>query len=437
MNPSDVAEALWTNSPSLFPGSTASHSLGWLEHYEQIPDTYASLLGQWNERGARHEETLLIGMGGASSGAALLSSLIQNPHLRVLDSTCPSTVRDIDFTRHNVIAASKSGGTIEMWSLLRWALGNGLEARDLWIVTDPGSKLEAFGREIGAKVVAGDPKTGGRFSIFSAFGILPAIAAGVPLEKILGDDYSAFSREEFEEISRVAMESVFDESGHYVFPLAVGPLQSRFSQWIDQLVAESTGKAGRGVVPAVGAASVPSSARGFFSLQVVAASLAGYLEVDPFNQPDVELTKINAENFLRQDVLPSAPVFNDDRFWEDVAASRHLTLQVFGNEILGPKIETLRAGLSGLTTTVTANVGPRFLHSTGQLHKGGPSDIVCLQIIVPDSAPSPQIPDYPFSFEQIFRSQYMADRQALEQLGRRVHTIEVMDPSDLLRLARA
>jgi hypothetical protein len=90
-----------------------------------------------------------------------------------------------------------------------------------------------------------------------------------------------------------------------------------------------------------------------------------------------------------------------------------------------------------LTTTVTANVGPRFLHSTGQLHKGGPSDIVCLQIIVPDSAPSPQIPDYPFSFEQIFRSQYMADRQALEQLGRRVHTIEVTDPSDLLRLARA
>ncbi|MEI7655000.1 MAG: glucose-6-phosphate isomerase, partial [Actinomycetota bacterium] len=100
-------------------------------------------------------------------------------------------------------------------------------------------------------------------------------------------------------------------------------------------------------------------------------------------------------------------------------------------------IETLRAGLSGLTTTVTANVGPRFLHSTGQLHKGGPSDIVCLQIIVPDSAPSPQIPNCPFSFEQIFRSQYMADRQALEQLGRRVHAIEVTDPSDLLRLARA
>ena len=437
MNPSDVAEALWTNNASLFPGLTAGNSLGWLEHYGQLPDTYASLLEQWNERRARHEETLLIGMGGASSGAALLCSLIDNPHLRVLDSTCPSTVREINFAQHNVIASSKSGSTIEVWSLLRWALGNGLEARDLWIITDPGSKLEAFGLEIGAKVVAGDPNTGGRFSIFSAFGILPAIAAGVPLERILGDDYSAFTRDEFDDIAHTAVERVFDESGHYVFPLAVGPLQSRFSQWIDQLVAESTGKSGRGVVPAVGSAPVPSSAHGFFSLHVVAASLAGYLEVDPFNQPNVELTKINAENFLSRDVFPITPLFHEDQFLEDVATSRHLTLQVFGNEGLSSKIEDLRAGLSSLTTTVTANIGPRFLHSSGQLHKGGPSDIVCLQVIVPESAPSPQIPNFPFSLQQIFRSQHMADRQALEQLGRRVHTIEVADPSDLLRLARA
>ena len=95
MNPSDVAEALWTNSPSLFPGSTASHSLGWLEHYEQIPDTYASLLGQWNERGARHEETLLIGITGSDSNREILLELCSSHGLTteglICDSSRPTT----------------------------------------------------------------------------------------------------------------------------------------------------------------------------------------------------------------------------------------------------------------------------------------------------------------------------------------------------------
>lgn len=428
----------------------------------------------------------LCGMGGSSLAPEVIAGTA-GVELTVLDSTDPDQVRAALADRlaeTAIVVSSKSGSTVETDSQRRVfekAFNDaGIDAASrIIIVTDPGSPLDKASREAGYRAVFNaDPNVGGRFSALTAFGLVPSGLAGVDIQAFL---------DEAEEAAEVLNDDAPENIG-LALGTALGgtsPLRNKiviaedgsgivgFADWAEQLIAESTGKLGTGVLPVVAGPDSPevnSGAKDVLVVRLVAAdadvelgenevAIAGglaaqmmvwefatavagrLLGINPFDQPDVEAAKVAARGLLDAQPEPTPAAFVDGSIevrggeWlgsastaaEAVSAlldtlrpDSYLSIQAYFDRLAFAELEGVRDEFAAATgRPVTFGWGPRFLHSTGQFHKGGPAIGVFLQVTAA-STEDLAIPERPFTFGELISAQAAGDAQVLEEHGRPV-----------------
>lgn len=505
-----LASSLTAKDSSLWgPDATAEASirLGWLD----LPSSSRALLPRL--RGLRAElaaegldHVVLAGMGGSSLAPEVIT-LTAGVELTVLDTTDPGQVRTAIADRIDrtvVVVSSKSGGTLETDSHRRVYLqafaDAGLSpdeaAKRIIVVTDPGSPFEELARTEGYReVFLADPNVGGRYSALSAFGLVPSALAGVDVEQLL-DDAAALEPS----LSRLAGNPALvlgaalgggAVSGHDKLALAdAGSGIVGFGDWAEQLVAESTGKEGKGLLPVVVESTTapgfteaadthlvtlnppgvddPASASGTsvsgplgaqFLLWEYATAVAGRaLRINPFDQPNVAESKANTTAILDaangadgSGALAGEPVLADgdvevyddtgglgdiadltavfDALLGAVPPEGYLAILAYLDRGADAAAAELRPLLAArLAHPVTFGWGPRFLHSTGQYHKGGPQVGAFLQItgaVTDDVA----VPGRPFTLGRLQAAQALGDLRALAGRGRPAVRLHLRQPA--------
>jgi glucose-6-phosphate isomerase len=436
---------------------------------------------------------VLCGMGGSSLAPEVIAGTA-GVELTVLDSTDPDQVRAALADRLEetaIVVSSKSGSTVETDSQRRVfekAFNDaGIDAASrIIIVTDPGSPLDKASREAGYRAVFNaNPNVGGRFSALTAFGLVPSGLAGVDIQAFL---------DEAEEAAEVLNDDAPENIG-LALGTALGgtsPLRNKiviaedgsgivgFADWAEQLIAESTGKLGTGVLPVVAGPNSPEVTSGAPDVLVVrlvaadadvelgenevaiagglptqmmvwefATAVAGrLLGINPFDQPDVEAAKVAARGLLDAQPEPTPAAFVDGSIevrggdWLGGAATAedaikalldmldsdsYLSVQAYFDRLAFAQLEGIRDELAAVSgRPVTFGWGPRFLHSTGQFHKGGPAIGVFLQVTAA-FAEDLAIPDRPFTFGELIAAQAAGDAQVLADHGRPVLRLHLTD----------
>ncbi|QIG40819.1 glucose-6-phosphate isomerase [Microbacterium sp. 4R-513] len=502
-----VASGITAADPTLWGEAAepeASKRLGWIDAVSVSRPLVAEIVALREELRAKGvTRVVLAGMGGSSLAPEVIAQTAGVP-LVILDSTAPGQVlAAIDgdpeaggLGQTVLVVSSKSGSTVETDSAKR-----AFEAawRDLGIdpterivvVTDPGSPLDQSARDEGYRVFNADPNVGGRYSALTAFGLVPTGLAGVDIDELL------------DEADATLLEVAIDSPDNPALVLAAAiaggdPRRDKLGlitdgthivglpDWIEQLVAESTGKDGTGILPVVllpvspevesapsdlqivrfvdeakafhfrerhpGEVLVSGSLAAQFIVWEYATAIAGrMLGINPFDQPDVESAKAAARGLLDAQPEPAAPAFTVagvevrvsdpelaasgtvagvlDALWSRLPADGYVSIQAYVNRLALPQLEGLRelvAADSGRPTTF--GWGPRFLHSTGQYHKGGPTNGVFLQILESTDVDL-EIPGRPFTFGQLIQAQAAGDASVLaEGHGRPVVTLTLTDP---------
>ncbi|MGA0069812.1 MAG: hypothetical protein ACO3HP_00730 [Candidatus Nanopelagicaceae bacterium] len=454
----EISPRLAAKDPTLWgPSATAEASirLDWIDLPEASRELLPTLdaLSAWS-RELGHQNFILCGMGGSSLAPEVIAAHYNRP-LTVLDSTHPDQIKDAlhsNLAQSCIIIASKSGSTIETSShkaLFQDALvKSGLDPRNhMVIVTDPDSPLHRSSIQDGLKVVTANPKVGGRFSALSAFGLTPAALIGVDVSVLLDDAYEAAQK--FTEPNSVAVELASllaePEFAFARFYDKSSPFPG-LADWIEQLVAESTGKDGRGVLPVV---LTEAPARGeqyisfdetgplavlgplgsqFIFWEWVTAILCYLIEVDPFNQPNVAESKERTGKIIESwQNLNIEPVYENELFeiyssekrgstreyLEGLAHGKYLSIMAYLNRNSAAEVLKMRQILErALGIPTTFGWGPRFLHSTGQFHKGGPLVGSFLQITNTITTELP-IPGVGYGFERLVIAQALGDYEAL------------------------
>ena len=427
MQPRDIAQRILAGDTSVVPGDTAPYRLGWLRHADTFDELMERVVPVIQPR---HDKTVLLGMGGSAACAGMLLEAHRNEMVTILDTSFPDVLYEQSFEDVNVVVSSKSGGTIETVCALAHALSNGLEARDLTVITDSGTGLDELGQSLGCTVIHGDRATGGRFAALSVFGLVPALLAGLRPRQLEEWPIS-------DEVWIDAFERGFAAlSGGDDVPtvtLRDDPLTSWAAMWEEQLIAESTGKDGRGVIPLAGSRNDGESIQETHA-RVVGMCVA--LGVDPFGQPDVERSKQQTFGVLREDGVSVDSEFESiDQAIVRLAgvARRPIAVEVFGpstTKFIEP-LRRWRDDTRGSGAIPMAGFGPRYLHSTGQLLKGGPQSTTLVQVAVrPSSAPR-RISGRSYSFHDLVAAQRIGDRRAMKALGREVVSVIVDDEHQL------
>ena len=437
--------------------------LGW-------KDAPRDSLAQWDELArfadaARRDgltHTVVCGMGGSSLAPQVLAASFGQARLSVLDSTDPAAVlavaRAPEFDRTLFVISSKSGSTVETLSFYRY-LATRAEPRRFVAITDPGSPLEALARARGFRAVfPHPPDVGGRYAALTVVGMLPAALAGIDgrvlLEPALAVDPEA-ARALGARIAAAAL------AGRDKLVLRPPAAVARLADWIEQLVAESTGKGGRGVIPvvddAIGAqyadcqvvTDVPPEPLALgaacVSWEYATWELCVRLGVNAFDQPDVEQAKALARAELEgaqgggvgaQHAAP-LPTLSPEALRRSARPGDYLAILAY----LAPtpdvtaKLQAVRAAWGrALGCATTLGFGPRYLHSTGQLHKGGPNTGLFL-VVTADDAEDAEIPETGFTFGRLKRAQARGDIRALLGRGRRVAHVHLRRAEELTQLA--
>ncbi|MCL1593323.1 MAG: glucose-6-phosphate isomerase [Actinomycetia bacterium] len=484
-----LIERVWRADPTVWaPLGTpeVANRLGWLNlHETSLP--LVSVIDDLSSESIAQGITdiVLCGMGGSSLAPEVFSTSVRTespyPKLTVLDSTHPDAVAFV--ASHTspattwYVIASKSGTTLETLSLFRyfWKVASDtLEhpGSQFVAITDPGSSLSdlAADREFRACIEA-DPSVGGRYSALTAYGLVPAGLAGLDVGRLLASTSNVARRcaPEVELLENPAfllgatLATRARNGADKAQIVATEPVEA-FPVWAEQLIAESTGKQGRGIIPIAGG-PFPSSATdgtiisigsdpvpgadieitvddsydiaGAMFLFELATAIAGeVLGIQPFDQPDVQLAKELAASAMSGDLVsttePPVPL-NDatlaNRIADTISSQdiSYVSIQAYLNpgRPLDDRLESLRSMLDrryGVFTTT--GYGPRFLHSTGQIHKGGPPGGVYVQLI--DSAQTTMpIPETDYSFNELIAAQALGDRTALAERGRSVISIDL------------
>ncbi len=506
------------------------NALGWLHVIEQQMHQVARIKGVAEAlRGEGFKHVLLLGMGGSSlcpEVCRMTFGVVPGyPELHVLDSTVPSQVRSVeqrvDLAKTLCIVSSKSGSTTEplvfyQYFFDRMEKVTGGKAGDNFIaITDPGSLLENLARESGFRdIFPGSPDIGGRYSALSNFGVVPAAMMGVDIEKLLcraermrHSCDSSVPPEDNPGVVLGASLATSAKAGRDKVTFVTSPAISGLGAWIEQLIAESTGKEEKGIIPIdgepLGAPEVYGSDRLFvyiryteapdakqeaavaalekfghpviriemadlinlgeeFFLWEMATAVAGsLLGINAFDQPNVQESKDNTKAFLNefkktsrlpQDqpvlVWNDIGVYADEANWRFLRGSTtltglleaHLARAKAGDYVAVnayvERTEANHAALQGIRTRIrdskkvatTLGYGPRFLHSTGQLHKGGPNSGVFIQI-TSDDAQDLSIPGEPYTFGVLKAAQALGDFLSLSQRNRRAIRIHL--PADV------
>ncbi len=511
---------LWTDDPLQHPG--ISERLGWLTIVEPMMGEIPRLRDFAQEVvDAGFTHAVLLGMGGSSLASEVFARCFRRApgylDLRVLDTTVPGSIlaldRELDPTRTLFLVSSKSGGTIEVMSLFKYFWAR-VEAQlkdkagaNFIAVTDPGTSLGRLASERKfRRVFLNPPDIGGRFSALSYFGLVPAALLGVDLDRLLmrasqateaaGPDVPALENPGLWLGVILGLASL---DGKDKLSLILSPGVESFGCWLEQLLAESTGKQGKGIIPVdmepVADPSKYGSDRLFMYLRLddggvyddhvsaleklghpvvtlrmhtpfdvgremfrweFATAIAGMvLRINPFDQPNVQeskdLTKRLLEAFGKDGSMPDGEcVYADD---PDLASILEGFMSGFGegsyvglNAFLHPSKETVEALqavrrelLVKFGAPTTLGFGPRYLHSTGQLHKGGRDDARFI-VISSDDAEDAQIPGEGYSFGVLKTAQAIGDYEALKAKGRKTLRIHLRTDSqvhDLVAAARS
>jgi transaldolase/glucose-6-phosphate isomerase len=446
-----LVERIWERDPTVWTGSGEEKWLGWLDEPQRMHERIGDLQRFADEVGSPGviDTFVLLGMGGSSLAPIVLERSFGERSLHVLDTTDPAMIRhsleQLDLDRTLFIASSKSGTTLETRSHLDffWEQ-NGGRGEFFVAITDPGSELESLARERDfLEVFAGEPTIGGRYSALSPFGMVPAALLGIDLERL-------FERTaEMVEACRFAEGNPGLELGQQLGEgwrqgrdkVCIDETEGGFGLWAEQLIAESTGKNGKGLVPAPGESPEgPDRQRGevrledpyelgqeFFRWEFAVAVAGSYLEINPFDQPDVQAAKDKTNEVLAGGDVELEPESSPEELFAQATEGDYVAIQAFidprQEAKLEPLIERARAETG---CVVTHGLGPRYLHSTGQLHKGGPNKGLFLQV-VDDQGEELPIPDKPFGFARLIRAQAAGDFKSLKERGRRVARIRLED----------
>ena len=470
--------------------SEAAIRLGWID---SAADSIGLLPGIFELRDRFRAEGVdrfvLCGMGGSSLAPEVITKTA-GVELVVLDSTAPDQVSSAirELARTAVIVSSKSGSTVETDSQKRAFesafLNAGIDTKErIVVVTDPGSPLDVASRSAGYRVFNADPNVGGRYSALTAFGLVPSGLAGADIAGLLSS------------ASRAAHELAHDSEDNPAILLAAalaGDTSKRdkfliqtdglagFGDWVEQLVAESTGKEDRGVLPVVVSSSAPEHALSLsdtvkvtfgnspadvnfsgdlgelFLLWEYATALAGYLiGINPFDQPNVESAKAAARELLDSPQVAQDVEFTDrgvavrqfgmeligstvesaiEQLLAKLNQDSYLAIQVYLSRTEYPQFEVLRDVAARRTNRpVTFGWGPRFLHSTGQYHKGGPKQGVFIQI-TGNHGHDLAVPERPFSFAELISAQALGDANVLANHGLPVVQFELSEPLQGLQM---
>ena len=456
---------LWRDDPT-----ELADRLGWIPVVAEVQADLPALTKRCDELVDGIEHVLVMGMGGSSLFPEVLARSLRagpgRPRLHVLDTTDPAAIVrfglecDPATTLH--VASSKSGSTIETRSHLEWAWARADGRGKFAVVTDPGSELGEVARERGFdEVFENRSDIGGRYSALSLFGVVPGLLMGADVASLLqgGLDALAESAPDVDPAANPALALAVAigagvRTGHDKVTYLLDPALATMGLWIEQLVAESLGKDGTGAVPIVGeprgAPSVYGADRLFLSqvpideLQAaghpavvggsdpsphgighlavtmeLAVALAGAaIGVQPFDQPDVAAAKAATAEVLDEGGanVPEQPLAE---LLAQLRPGDHLALQAFVDPG-APGMEHLDAARLALRdrhrVATSLGFGPRFLHSTGQLHKGGPPAIVCIQVSSPDLNEL-AIPGQPFGFGHLKQAQAAGDLRTLQGRG--------------------
>lgn len=484
----------------------ASQRLGWVNAVSVSRALVPEILALRDELLAQGvDRIVLAGMGGSSLAPEVIAQTAGVP-LVILDSTAPGQVLaalDGDLRRTALVVASKSGSTVETDSARRAfaaAFGDlGIDpASRIVVVTDPDSPLDIWARTAGYRVFNADPTVGGRYSALTAFGLVPSGLAGADIAELLDEAESArltLAIDSADNPGLVLGAAIAAGPADKLGLIADGTHIEGLPDWIEQLIAESTGKEGTGVLPIVllpvspeventpadvqllrlvadaaefhlterhhGEILLSGTLGAQFLLWEYATVIAGrLLGINPFDQPDVESAKIAARGLLDARPEPQTPVFIEngievrvsdpalatsgtiagvlDAVWAELPEDGYVSVHAYVNRLDFTQLQGLREMVAADSARPTTfGWGPRFLHSTGQYHKGGPPQGVFLQILEATDVDL-EIPGLPFTFGELIGAQAAGDARVLAELGRPVVSLTITDPAtDILALFEA
>jgi transaldolase/glucose-6-phosphate isomerase len=449
--PAELVARIWERDPTLWTGSDEAKWLGWLDEPMRMRSRLGDLQRFVEELAAPGiiDTFVLLGMGGSSLAPEVIKRSFGAESFHVLDTTHPAAVRrlaeSLDLDATLFIAASKSGTTLETRSHLDffWERA-GKRGEFFAAITDPGSQLEGLAEERGfLGTFDGEPTIGGRYSALSVFGLVPAALMGVDLERLL---------ERVEE----TVEACRGEDGNPGLELGlelgtgwsdgrdkvtINPNPGGFGLWAEQLLAESTGKDGKGLIPApeespdgpdrqapeVRLPSPYELGQEFYRWEFATAVAGSILGINPFDQPNVQAAKDKTNEVLEGGEPDVEPRGSLDELFAQARPGDYVAVQAFIDPEREAELEPLLARAREDTgCVVTHGLGPRYLHSTGQLHKGGPNTGLFVQV-VDDAGDELAIPGKDFGFRRLIHSQAAGDLASLEERGRRIVRIRLED----------
>jgi glucose-6-phosphate isomerase len=509
--------SVWAADPASDAAKAIANRLGWLDVPTGMQPELDRVEALAEEvRGDGITTLYLLGMGGSSLCAEVMRAVYGVregfPRLVVMDTTDEAAIagalRTLDPQRTLFLVASKSGGTIEpasmeklFWAHLSQALG-AAAGRQFIAVTDPGTELARLAEQRGyRKIFLNPPDIGGRFSALSLFGLVPGAIIGGPMRELLsgGADMAEGCKQENHQNAGLELGAFIGATaaeGRDKLTVVLPPSLRALGLWIEQLVAESTGKQGKGALPVVDEPLGPPEVYGgdrcfvaistdrdapdaarldaleaaghpvlrlstriaalgaeFFRWEFATAIAGAILGINPFDEPNVSEAKEKTKAILAKgDFSGGTPVASaggisvySSRFKgstpADVVRAALASLQprdyvAFLSYL--PADQPIESTVAEIRTAIRARarvastygVGPRYLHSTGQYHKGGPNTIVAFVITGEDATETP-IPDAPYTFKQLKRAQAVGDFQTLEAHGRRtvrIHVDRGVDP---------
>lgn len=483
---SDQDDSVW--GPEAQP--EASIRLGWTDSFKSVVDIFPEILKLRDSfRANGIDRIVLCGMGGSSLAPEVIAKN-SGVELVVLDSTAPDQVAAalVKLEKTAVVVSSKSGSTVETDSQKRifekaFADAGIVPADRMVIVTDPGSPLDVSSRAAGYQVFNADPNIGGRYSALTAFGMVPSGLAGADITALVASANRAAASFSYDSTDNPALwlgaafaRSAGSSGYRDKFLIETDALPG-FGDWAEQLVAESTGKQDRGILPVVITSSAPELSMDLtdvltirfseleaaqehitfsgelgelFLLWEHATAIAGYLMgINPFDQPNVESAKIASRELLDSpaqaaeidfvdrgtkvkaygfEVLGSTVEAAIEQLMEKASALSYFSIQTYLNREEYPQLEKLRDILAARTQRpVTFGWGPRFLHSTGQYHKGGPKQALVIQI-TGEHGHDLDVPGRPFSFGTLINAQAQGDALVLSNSGLLVVSLEFSEP---------
>ncbi|HTZ71768.1 MAG TPA: bifunctional transaldolase/phosoglucose isomerase, partial [Acetobacteraceae bacterium] len=533
---------LWASDAALWTGADEAKWTGWLSIVEQgLAEAPALQAFADGIKAEKFADVVLLGMGGSSLGPEVMADIFggdlgKSPRFHILDSTDPAQVAtlrsSIDVAKTLFIVSSKSGSTLEPNIFMAYflaeaekTLGKAAAARHFVAVTDPGSALEAEAKNLGFRhIFHGVKSIGGRYSVLSNFGLVPAAAIGIDITKFLettqrmvrscADDVPPAENPGVQ--LGVALGVAAKSFHRDKVTILASPSLAPLGAWLEQLLAESTGKKGSGLVPVDGEPlgapdrygkdrffayvehagqadpaqrdAVAALAKAghpvatiivkdawhvgqeFFRWEIATAVAGSVIGIDPFDQPDVEASKIKTRTLTKayeeDGRLPQEePIFRENgiALFADQANAealgRHNDIGGYMKSHLGRvgagdyvallayiernapharALTDMRTTLRNRTRAATCvGFGPRFLHSTGQAYKGGPNSGVFLQITC-DDPEDIAIPGHSFTFGVVKAAQARGDLGVLQERGRRALRVHLHDvTAGLAELARA